>query len=209
MKITLFGFGAFPGIPVNFTGQLVHDVSSFSNSYPVSLESFVLPVVFETCGQFVRSYIETSSPDFVIIAGIKRKSTEINLERVALNILHSYGTDASGKIIRDCFISPKGKEAFFCPLDLSALESVLTANNIPSRVTFHSGTYVCNQAYYSACSIMHEKTGSPSALLVHYPMVADENPLPVSATGMRHSDAVCALRLIIQFVCAVYGIQEA
>jgi len=200
MKVLLFGFSSFPGIKNNHTSSIVKYIDTYQDNIGLQIRSDVLPVSFEKCRAQIEKQITDYKPDAIILVGIKFSSASINLEKVALNIINSQGTDSEGTIIEDQLIVPGGREAYFSTFDLHPLKDRLTNAGIPSIVSYHAGTYICNQSYYLACNLLDKLNANPRALLIHIPRLPSQLPPEFRQYGIAYSTSRKAVRLCLEIL---------
>lgn len=197
IKLLLLGFGPFPGIRTNHTSRIVKYINTHQDEIGLQIHSNVLPVSFEKCKTEVEKRIMDYKPHAVILVGIKFSSASINLEKVALNII-SGGPDIDEVIVQNELIVPKAREAYFSTLNLHHFEDCLTNAGIPSVVSYHAGTYICNQAYYLSCYFLDKLNSNPRALLIHIPCLPSQLSPESKKYGIAYSTSREAVRLCLE-----------
>lgn len=200
MKVLLLGFGPFPEIKNNHTSSIVKYIETHQGNIGLQIRSGILQVSFDKCRAQIEKQIIDYKPDAVILVGIKFSSATINLEKVALNVINSQSPDSEGTIIKDKLIIPGGREAYFSAFDLNLLRDRLTNAGIQSIVSYHAGTYICNQAYYLACNLLHKLNlnTNPRALLIHVPLLPSQLPPGYENYGIVYSTSRKAVRLCLE-----------
>lgn len=103
---------------------------------------------------FASSHVEAMEavarhrPDLVIALGQAPRS-EVCLERVALNIMHSAKPDNDGFMPRTLRIVAGAPDGLFTPVPVDALCAQLQQRGFQCRVSNTAGTYVCNYVYFN------------------------------------------------------------
>jgi pyroglutamyl-peptidase len=127
------------------------------------------PVDFER----VRERLEkdlTANYDYVVHLGQAPGSARVRLESVALNVGGS-----SGAVPEDpAPLMPDGPLAYRSSLPLPGWAEKLRQAGIPSQVSFHAGTYVCNATLYWSHYWAEQKNLKTRALLLHLPLATTQ-----------------------------------
>jgi len=171
MKVLLFGFGPFPGVEYNHTSSLAQEIEHNEPSPDRCIKSCVLPVDFTRVTAIVEREITDFQPDYTVIAGIRANAEKIYFEKTALNIVSSSICDNFGNFAGERYVLENEREAFFTAIDIARIKDKLEHIGINCAVSYHSGTYLCNQAYYVSCFMMDKLKGKPDSLLIHVPPV--------------------------------------
>lgn len=186
--ILLTGFEPFLEHPVNssWEGVRVLDGRALAGREIVARR---LPVSFRRARPLMLRWLEELRPDLVIAFGLAPEG-RIRLEQVALNVNHTDRPDNDGRKLHDRRIEPGGALALPSRLPLPAIERVLRRGGIPVRRSFHAGTYLCNNIFYTL--LVH--SAAPAGF-VHVP------PLPsrgrrTGAMGLARLRR--AIRLVVE-----------
>jgi len=139
MEILLTGFGPFGGNRVN-PSQLVIE----------RLGGVILPVSAERTPRSLQAALETRKPDAVLSLGLAEKRTEIQIERVAINLLDFRIPDNDGKQPADLPVIDDGPAAYFSDLPLKAIIAAWEKEDIAGGISNSAGTFSCNQVLYLA-----------------------------------------------------------
>ncbi|MEM6365926.1 MAG: pyroglutamyl-peptidase I [Planctomycetota bacterium] len=131
--------------------------------------------------------------DFVVLCGQSPGSTHLRLENVALN-LRTDGTE----------LVEGGATAYTSARPLEPIAAKMRDAGIPSRVSHHAGTYLCNAALYlSQHYLLGDHRNTPS-IFVHIPLtpaqVAQSND---DSASMSTPMASAALAILIESMASV------
>ena len=151
MKLLTTGFGEFPGVPINLTGDLVAEWRENQPNWPFSAMYFeVLPTSYEHAGARVARLIQDLDPDHVLMLGIGGVRGTIQLERFAVNIDDSILADVFGEVRQGLPIASDCPAALMTRTDLVRLRDLLVSKGTLAEISNHAGSYVCNHAYFVA-----------------------------------------------------------
>ncbi|HEY9788337.1 MAG TPA: pyroglutamyl-peptidase I [Candidatus Obscuribacterales bacterium] len=127
--------------------------------------------VLTTCGSCAWRELARplSKSDVVIMLGLASGRKKIGLERFALNIRDYPLPDNKGHKPQNRPIDPACPLALKTDIDVRLLAKKLNDLGLPSEVSNHAGSFVCNETYFRA--LRHQAdNGKPGAVLfVHLP----------------------------------------
>jgi pyroglutamyl-peptidase len=146
-SILLFSFEPFGPWKTNAGTLIARKV--ISEHHIARLHHRVLPVCFGRASSKILSEARKIKPDIVLGLGLSGKATCLHLERIAVNINNSTRFDAAGKKPKDLMINRQGPPAYWTTLPYAALLEALKEESIPLRLSFHAGTYVCNDVLFT------------------------------------------------------------
>lgn len=106
-----------------------------------------LPVVFEKAANKLNKFLQSHTFDFILCLG-EAPIQALNLEHVALNIMHARIADNDSFQPLNQPINVQGKDLYRSSLPLKDIAKVLQENNHPFQESYHAGTYVCNDLFY-------------------------------------------------------------
>ncbi len=164
-KIILTGFEPFRNEKVNVSWETIKD---YENS-DIILKKILLPVVFKKASSILIEEINKFNPDYVVMFGEAGGRNTITLEKIALNYMDASIEDNEG----NKFLGKKSEEieqnAYFTSLPLEKIEQDLKDNRIPSYISKHAGTYVCNNIMFDILNHINQNNLSVKAGFIHLP----------------------------------------
>jgi pyroglutamyl-peptidase len=104
-------------------------------------------------------------PDYVVCLGLASNRSAINLEKVAINLIHNDIADNEGVVHQDHLILKDGPTAYFATLPLEEMRKLQTP--FPLEMSFSAGTYVCNYVMYETLNFL--KDSKVKAGFIHLP----------------------------------------
>ncbi len=152
-------------------------------SHVMALEStgthithMVLPVCYDRAGEMVVEKIRREKPAIVLCMGQHGRAKNLLFERVALNVAHSSYRDMGGVRKNDEHISPGASPALWTTIPHVKLMACAKRQGLPLKLSFHAGTYVCNNVLYI---VLH------TAAREHLPVMAGFIHVPPLKTSHR------------------------
>jgi pyroglutamyl-peptidase len=167
IKVLITGFPAFHTHKLNPTESISQYLKL--NDSTIIWQQVIIPVEFDNCAILLQSKIKAFQPDYLIMLGLAASRTELSLERVAVNILHSEREDNQGEIKTHQRINSNGKAAYFSTLPLDQLSKKLSLINIPNHISNYAGTYVCNLIFYKMMEFIEINKLATKAGFIHVP----------------------------------------
>ena len=149
MKILLTGFEPFGKDNINVSWEVAH-LLSCDNSLGLDIEIKCLPVSFKKVGQVLCDEISRIAPDILILLGQSAHRHEVNVERVAINVMDASNPDNDGFIPTDLPVCANGETAYLSNAPIKDICCALKSAGIGAKVSNSAGTYVCNTAFYEA-----------------------------------------------------------
>lgn len=126
----------------------------------------LLPVSYARARPLLLRLVRELRPARVVAFGLADEA-RIRLEKIALNVSHSERPDNDGRRPRDRQIVPGAATALVSRLPLAAIERALKRARLPARLSFHAGTYLCNNIFYTLLASTRIPAG-----FVHVPPLA-------------------------------------
>ena len=129
------------------------------------IRTAILPVAFSSAFDQLKVEIDSFQPDFVICLGLAGTREQIDLERVAINLIHSNISDNEGVFRQDQPVVLDGPAAYFSTLPIAAMNEVRTPFQV--QQSFSAGAYVCNYLMYKV--LHHLKDTQVRSGFIHLP----------------------------------------
>ena len=173
MRVLLTGFEPFGGSYINSSWETAYQIGQLTIN-GVDMEVAQLPVSFVSSGKLIRKLLQTLKPDALIMLGQRGKGQNIDIERIAVNMMDSANPDNDGFCPHELSIVENGSNAYFSNVSVKPLKNALENANIPSKVSNSAGLYVCNCTYYHALSEIFESELQTKAVFVHLPKLSED-----------------------------------
>ncbi len=189
MRILVTGFEAFEGSEVNPT----EEVLTLLRTQPPGGFELLTALLAVDSARVQREWppmLDAMHPDVILMLGQATGRATFCVERVALNWLDFRIPDNAGVQMRDCPIVPDGPAAYFATLPTREMVEHLRATGVPAELSYHAGTYLCNQAFYLALHWAAQQQPAPRVGFVHVPA------LPAQVCTMNRAVPSMDLRVI-------------
>ena len=173
MRVLLTGFEPFGGSYINSSWETAYHIGQLAIS-GVEMKVVQLPVSFISSGKLIRKLLQTHKPDALVMLGQRGKGQNIDIERIAVNMMDSMNPDNDGFCPRELPIVENGSNAYFSNMSVKTLKDALENSNIPSKVSNSAGLYVCNCTYYHALSEILDNKLPTKAVFVHLPKLSND-----------------------------------
>ena len=197
MRILFTGFDPFGGEKINPAGEAVKMMKN--EIHGAEILKLEVPTVFGKAGEVLKKAVEQYRPDAVVCVGQAGGRAAITPEMIAVNIMDARIPDNDGNKPCHELIIKEGREAYFSSLPVKDIEKNLNDNGIPSAVSYHAGTFVCNYLMYSLMNLINTKYPNMRGGFVHVPYSTEQvqnrtTPVP----SMQLSEITRGLEIIAE-----------
>ena len=172
MNIIVTGFEPFLDNEVNPTLEVLELLpKSIKGNDLITLK---LPVVYDTCFEILKPYIEKYKPGIIINLGLAPRRKNICIERVAINISNSLHGDNLGTVKIEEKIISNGNDAYFSKLPLVKIYNILNKKGIPVEISNSAGLYICNNIMYNVLHYIDINNLDIKAGFIHVPFMENQ-----------------------------------
>jgi len=190
MKTLLItGFAPFGGEAINPSWEAVKCLPDAVGA--VQLRKLQIPTVFFEAASIVIQAAENCNADYILCIGQAGGRKAVTPEFAALNVRSARIPDNRGYQPAGERISEDGPDGLFATVPVKAMAETIARAGLPGEVSYHAGTFVCNDVLYSVLN--HFRNTSVSAGFIHVPY------LPEQAGENKPS---LPLQSIVQALCA-------
>lgn len=134
------------------------------------IRTVILPVAFSSAFEHLKVEIDSFRPDVVICLGLAGNRESIELERVAINLIHSDISDNEGIFRQDQLVVAGGPAAYFATLPIQQMLEVALPFQV--KQSFSAGAYVCNYLMYRVLHYLKET--KVRAGFIHLPHLKED-----------------------------------
>ncbi len=171
-KIIVTAFEPFGEEQTNPTMKLLEHIPE--TLYDAQVVKTTLPVVYNHAFDRLLPLIETHEPQFILMLGLAKGRTHVNVERIAININDASNPDNLGNVLHELPVVEGGTDGFFTNVDLKAILKKAADQHLPLHVSNTAGAYVCNNLYYHVLHHIKTFNLSTKAVFVHVPMLIED-----------------------------------
>lgn len=147
MKILVTGFEPFGGAAVNTAWEAVRTLPHTVNGAAVITRQ--IPTSYASAAPAVLNAVREEMPDAIVLAGQAAGSAELRIERVAINLADAESADNDGVVKCDEAIVSGAQAAHFATLPARTLLRAVRDADVPVRLSYSAGAYVCNALYFA------------------------------------------------------------
>lgn len=158
MKILVTGFTPFGGEQINPSWEAVKRLPDRIGG--AELIKRELPTEFDASGTVLHGLLERLRPDAVLCVGQYGGANGIRVERVAVNLRDARIADNAGRQPTDEPVVTGGPDAYFATIPTRRIVDALRERDIPARLSYSAGTFVCNDLLY--CALHESAQGYPT-----------------------------------------------
>ena len=142
-----------------------------------------LPTSFMKCRDALMRAMDEHNPCAVISFGEAGGRSDITPEFVAINWRDARICDNSGYKPEGEPIIDGADRAYFTTLPVKVIVNALRDKGAPAKISYSCGTYVCNEAMYSALYTADVRKKSIACGFIHVPTLKG---MSESALGLKH-----------------------
>lgn len=172
MKLLITGFDPFDNEATNPSWEVVKDLPEEIKN--IKLIKKELPTEFIKAQKLLEKYILEYQPDYIISVGQAGGITDIQLEKVAINLMNARIPDNASYQPKNEPVVESGPVAYFSELPLDDMKDAIIKANIPAKITYSAGTFVCNTVFYKASNLIEENNFDTKACFIHVPYLPEQ-----------------------------------
>lgn len=161
---------------IEMTSWYDGDVEIVTRRYPVDLGKMSTALRTDIAAGY----------DLAIHLGQSPTAPLIKLESVGLNVR----TDGSPLV-------KSAAEAYRSALPLASLAKMLNDQGIPSEVSMHAGTYLCNAALYLSQHYASVMGASTQSMFIHLPLTPAQSAMHTAERLPSMSTTMCAAAIAV------------
>jgi pyroglutamyl-peptidase len=196
-RVLLTAFEPYDRWTENSSWLALMDLTRWHDS-DVELTTRRYPVDLTRMSELLRKDLQ-ANPDLAVHLGQAPGSTAIRLEAVGLNVRGD-----GSPLISDA------PDAYRSPLPLAACNQALIEAGIPSDVSHHAGTYLCNAALYLSQHYARVLGLKTQSIFIHLPLAPAQSAKdPARPASMSTPMASAAVAIVIQQLCALQSQRQS
>ena len=146
--VLVTGFGPFPGAPTNPTLDMLRRLEG-DGVAGADLVVAQLPVTFAGVRPALRQAAAACRPDAVLLLGLARSRTTLDVETLARNRVGATTTDTEGAMPAGA-LDADAPDIRLATWPAAASLAALRSAGHPARLSSDAGDYVCNAALFHA-----------------------------------------------------------
>ncbi len=199
MRFLITGFAPFGQSGVNPSyeaARLLPDTLG-----PHEIFRTCLPVAYGKCTAALIEKIEQYRPDCVLCLGQAAGRDGISLENTAVNVRASSTPDNDGVICEAEPVEVGAPESLSPNLPLKEMLAALKEVDIPAKISYSAGTYVCNDLFFSLLRYIARERPRLLGGFIHIPAADTQaTDFPPGTPTMPTVEVVRALGVMIAVI---------
>ncbi len=170
-KVLITAFEAFNNEPTNPTELVLAELPEFL--FDARIIKVTLPVVYDKAFEVLKPMIEKHQPSLILMMGLAAGRSQINIERIAININDSNTKDNLGNIKHFDPIDRSGPDGLFTTLPLEKIITATRKRKLPVTISNTAGAYVCNHIMYKTLNHIQTNDLKTKAGFIHMPFLPE------------------------------------
>lgn len=180
MKLLVTGFGPFPGVRHNPSGQIALAIgrSARLKRQGIDVSAHELIVTYAALPDLVQ-LIEREKPDAILMFGIAARTKQPRLERRGENRTRPLSVDASGTRPKSRKLDERAPLIRNVRVPLEPLRLAIARQGFQPTLSNNAGAYLCNAVLFTALS---ERPQAPT-IFVHVPKLSRDGIRRMAKAG--------------------------
>lgn len=192
--VLLTGFGAFPGVPINATGELVPRLAHAARErFSVVLITEILPTEWRRAPERLTALIARHNPDIALHFGVSHRARGFAIEARGVNVC-APSPDACGAIPTSSSLEPDGPAERRAALPVARIVERLNALGLPAYVSDDAGSYICNALLFQSLACPTVTAGRRLTGFVHIPASLTDHAIAMDTAADCPLDWSSAVR---------------
>jgi pyroglutamyl-peptidase len=182
MKVLVAGFGPFPRVPRNPSGDLARALERVRRPGLANAEihAFVFPTVYAAVARTLPRIMDKLKPDAVLLFGLAG-GRELRVETRAANAASAIHPDAARTLPRSRALLKKAPRELRVRAPVRRLLAAARSAGVAARLSRDAGRYVCNASLFLCLDTVRRRKRPPLVTFIHIPPPARRAPRRVGA----------------------------
>ena len=188
--LLITGFDPFGGQNINPSWEAVSCLPESIGEY--NIYKLQIPTEFQKASVSIIEKASTLHPDVILCIGQAGGRDAITPEVIAINLREASLPDNAGYQPVNLPVIPDSREAYFSTVPVRSMVKELHSHNIPARLSYSAGTFVCNDVLYTLLNEFFESSTLVGFIHVPYlPEQAKNNEPCLSLNQIVEALTVC------------------
>ena len=167
MRALVTGFEPFDGASINSSYEAVRRLPARIGSLDVTTAQ--LPTAYRRALPALEHEIARVKPGIVLCVGEAGERTNLNIERIAINVQDARIADNDGAQPVDLPVIAGAPAAYFATVPVRAIADALRAAGLAAEISHSAGTFVCNHVFYGLMHLAATGGGNFRGGFLHVP----------------------------------------
>lgn len=172
MNILVTGFEPFGNDCINPSQEILSKLPKTIGAHKV--DTLVIPTVAYRSLEAIELLCKKVFYDRIISLGLAKGSSSLALEAVGINLNEFRMSDNEGVQLKGTPVFEDGPDAYLVKLPLKAMLQAVQKVNVPARISYSAGTFVCNHVLYGVSHLLAKNNYSQLNGFVHVPALPSQ-----------------------------------
>lgn len=173
VRIAVAGFGPFPGVPKNPSGEIVREIAKMQRfrAAGIALDT----AIFETSYGKAESSLEKliiAKPNAIILFGVAGGARHIRIETIARNRASVLHPDHARFTPSARKLSAHGSARLKVRGPAMRIRAAIRTTGAKAELSINAGSYLCNAVFYRALAATAGHMPAPLTFFIHVPPVS-------------------------------------
>lgn len=176
LRIAVAGFGPFPGVPKNPSGEIVRAIAKMRRlpAAGIALDTAIFPTAYGLAEAELERLI-AKKPDAIVLFGVAGRAKHIRIETVARNRASTLHPDHMRFTPVDRRLAADGAEFFKVRGPAMHMRAAIRNTEVKAELSRDAGSYLCNAVFYRALLATAERKPVPLTFFIHVPPADGRN----------------------------------
>jgi pyroglutamyl-peptidase len=173
IRVAVAGFGPFPGVPKNPSGEIVRAVAKMQRfrAAGITLDTAIFETTYGKAEADLEKLI-AAKPNAIVLFGVAGGARHIRIETIARNrasVLHpdhARFTPSARKLSAD------GAARLKVRGPAMRMRAAIRATGAKAELSINAGSYLCNAVFYRALAATTAQQPAPLTFFIHLPPVS-------------------------------------
>lgn len=193
-RVLLTGFGSFPGVAHNVSGELVIALATEAQNFfsEIDIHTALLPTEWSDGPMHALALQDSVAPDLILHFGVAQGCEGFRIETRAVNACRLI-PDAAQLLPASPQLNTAGAPFYSTTIPTDAIIARLSALSLPVSVSDDAGGYLCNAVFYQSLETARATNVSRQIGFIHLPVDLSGPPLTLAqaVTGALEILKVC------------------
>jgi pyroglutamyl-peptidase len=170
VRIAVAGFGPFPGVRKNPSGEIVHALAKMQRfrAAGIALDT----AIFETAYGAAEAALEAliaKKPDAIVLFGVAGRAKHVRVETLARNRASLLHPDHARFTPRERKLLAEGVPFLKVRGAAMQMRAAIRATGVRAELSIDAGSYLCNAVFYRALAATASSRPEPLTFFIHVP----------------------------------------
>ncbi|MEM9356947.1 MAG: pyroglutamyl-peptidase I [Pseudomonadota bacterium] len=204
-NILITGFGPFPGVPHNVSGQFAEALAQAAQRcfWQADFKAACLPTIWHEAPLQLEQLYYQHRPSIALHFGVSHLAKTIVVETTAKNCTGR--PDAAGATPEMEHLLPGGAKELSATVPVGRIVARLRKAGIPAIVSHDAGAYLCNALLYHSIELMRVLRTEGQCGFIHLPVALPRRSGPDSSRRAANLDFDRALEGGLEIIGTLMG----